>query len=93
MNRRSKNIIIVICWLGLFFLLGFGAWDFQAGHLMVLAYLALTVIAYTLYAFLVRCPDCRVPVLLRPLNVCGMELFFWSLLPLKRCRHCNRTLD
>ena len=92
-NRQAKNKILTISWLALFFLIGFGVWDFQAGHLMVLAYLALTVIVHILYAFLVRCPDCRVPLLLKPLKVYGMELYFWSLLPPERCRHCNRKLD
>ncbi len=59
---------------------------------MVLAYLALSVIAYGAYAFLARCPSCRMPLLLRPRRLFGVEIFTWSLMTPERCRHCNAVV-
>ena len=79
-------------WLLLFFLLGFGVWSFQGGHLMIVAYFILSVVLYVFYAFLARCPRCRMPVLLRPMKLFGMELYRWSLLSPERCSHCGEPL-
>jgi len=89
MNGRTKHKIILIAWLALFIFLGSGVWSFQGGELMILAYLIVSVIVYVLYAFLARCPACRMPLLLRPLRIFGMELYVWSLLTPDRCRHCE----
>ena len=56
---------------------------------MILAYLIVSVIVYMLHAFLARCPACRMPLLLRPLRIFGMELYVWSLMTPDRCRHCE----
>jgi hypothetical protein len=93
MNRRAKHKIIAALWLALFFLLGSGVWSFQAGELMILAYLIVSVIVYVLYAFLARCPACRMPLLLRPLKIFGIELYVWSLLTPERCRHCDTIVE
>jgi hypothetical protein len=92
MNRRTKHTIIVLAWLGGFFLVGSGVWNFQAGHLMILIYAAVSMLMYMSYAFLARCPQCREPVLLRPLKVLGMELYTWSILRPTNCRHCGALL-
>ena len=86
-----KHKIIMVAWLALFILLGSGVWNFQGGELMILAYLILSIVVYLLYAFLARCPACRMPLLLRPLTVFGMELYVWSLLTPERCRHCETS--
>jgi DNA-directed RNA polymerase subunit RPC12/RpoP len=92
-NRQTKHKIILATWLALFFLLGFGVWNFQAGHLMIVAYLILSVIIYGCSAFLARCPRCRFPILLKPVKILGMELYTWSILPPEQCRHCGATLS
>jgi len=83
----------MIAWSVVFFFLGFGVWSFQAGHLMIVAYLILSAILYFFYAFLVKCPRCGVPVLLKPMKILGMNVFRWSLLIPERCRHCGETLS
>ena len=91
MNRRTTHKIIVVSWLRCLFFLGYGVWSFQGGELMILAFFVVSIIAYILYAFLARCPACRMPLLLRPLIIFGMELYVWSLLTPERCRHCERS--
>jgi len=91
-NRRTKCKIVVIAWLLLFFLLGSGVWSFQGGHLMIVAYFILSFVLYVFYAFLARCPQCRMPVLLRPVKLFGMELYRWSLIAPERCSHCGEAL-
>lgn len=81
--------IVLIAWVALFFLLGFGAWSFQGGELMILAFLILSVIVYVTYAFRARCTKCKMPLLLRPVTILGMELFVWSLVTPEICRHCG----
>jgi hypothetical protein len=92
MNRRTKHNIILLAWLAGFFLVGSGVWSFQAGHLMILIYFAASMIMYMVYAFLAKCPRCRKPVLLRPLQFFGMEIYTWSLLTPVNCRHCGAQL-
>ncbi len=92
MERRAIYHGVLLFWLAAFLLLGFSVWSFQAGHLMVVAFLFLSVVLYTLYAFLARCPRCRTPVLLRPVRVFGMEFYLWSIVMPGRCRHCGTTL-
>ncbi len=89
MNRRSVHKIVLIAWIALFFLLGFGAWAFQGGELMIIVFLLLSVIAYVTYAFRARCTQCNMPLLLRPVNILGMELFVWSMVTPETCRHCG----
>jgi DNA-directed RNA polymerase subunit RPC12/RpoP len=91
-HRRRFAIALVLCLAG-FFLVGYGVWSFQAGHLMVLVYVGLSALAYLIYAFAARCPHCRWPVLLRPRRWLGMDIFTWSILPPTRCRHCGRPLE
>jgi hypothetical protein len=79
-------------WLALFFLIGSGVWDFQAGELMLLLFLAISALAYVLYAFRARCAKCRMPLLLKPVRIAGMELNLWSLLTPERCRHCGEAI-
>jgi len=92
MNARSQHKVVLASWLACFFLLGFGVWSFQAGHLMIVVFLFLTIALYTMYAFTARCPQCRFPVLLRPLRAGGIEIFVWSLLAPNECRKCGRPL-
>ncbi len=92
MNRRMRHKIVWASWLAAFFLLGFIVWEFQAGHLMLVLFLALSVLAYGVYAFTARCPRCSMPVLLRPMRLFGMQLFRWSLLAPERCLHCGALL-
>ena len=75
-----------------FFVLGLNAWNFQAGHLMMIIYLIASVLIYIIYAFLARCPHCKAPVLLKPVKCLGMELFLWSLLAPDQCGHCGERL-
>ncbi len=82
-----------MAWLAAFFLLGFGVWGFQAGHLMIIVYFILSVLAYGIYAFMAKCPRCGVPVLLKPIGLCGMRIYLWSLLAPERCRHCGETFS
>jgi predicted acyltransferase len=93
MDRRKKHRIILALWVAGFFLIGYGVWSFQAGHLMVVLYLAGSALAYIVYAFSARCPHCRWPVLLRPCNLLGIELFVWSLAAPDLCRQCGRPLE
>jgi hypothetical protein len=92
MTRRKKHILIAIAWLAMFFLTGLIVWGFQGGELMLLVYMALSAIVYVLYAFLARCHSCGKPVLLRPLKLLGMELYVWSILTPKQCRHCGASI-
>jgi len=92
MDRRSKHKVILIAWFIVFLLMGSGVWGFQAGHLMVIVFFMASLVFYLLAAFLMRCPKCRMPVLLRPRKFLGMELFTWSILTPERCRHCGESL-
>jgi hypothetical protein len=92
MSRRAKHKIILIIWLITFLLMGSGVWSFQAGHLMIIGFFMASLVLYILAAFLMRCPKCRMPVLLRPRKFLGMELYTWSLLTPERCRHCGEIL-
>jgi hypothetical protein len=85
--------MVLIAWSLSFFFLGFGVWSFQAGHLMIVAYLILSTIIYVFYAFLARCPRCGVPILLKPMKLLGIKVFRWSILIPERCRHCGETLS
>ncbi len=82
----------MIAWLAAFFLLGFVVWELQAGHLMIFIFLALSMLAYGIYAFTARCARCRMPILLRPVRLFGMEIYRWSLLVPERCHHCGKLL-
>jgi hypothetical protein len=92
MSRRAKHTIILIVWLIAFLLMGSSVWGFQAGHLMVIGFFMASLVLYILAAFLMRCPKCRMPVLLRPRTFFGMELYTWSILTPERCRHCGEIL-
>lgn len=93
MDRRGRHKVILLVWFLLFFLMGAGVWGFQAGHLMVIGFFMASLVAYMLAAFLMRCPACRMPVLLRPCRFLGMELYTWSLLTPTKCRHCGAAID
>ena len=92
MSRRAKHMIVLVVWLTLFLALGSGVWELLGGELMLIVYLVLSCITYAAYAFLSRCPNCRTPVLLRPVNLLGMEIYLWSVLTPRKCRHCGATL-
>ena len=92
MSRRAIHGIVLLVWLMGFFLMGFGVWGFQAGHLMVMGYLMTGVVIYIFAAFINRCPRCRMPILLRPRKFLGMEFFTWSILTPARCGHCGEPL-
>lgn len=92
MTRRAKHLITLAVWLLLFLGLGLGAWELLGGELMLIVFLALGCIAYVAYAFFSRCPACRKPVLLRPVNLLGMEIYLWSVLTPRKCRHCGAPL-
>jgi len=93
MTRRAIHRIVLFVWITGFFLMGFGVWGFQAGHLMVVGYVLAGVVVYILAAFINRCPKCRMPVLLKPMNVFGMDLYRWTLLAPERCGHCGEVLQ
>lgn len=93
MNRRTKHKIILAAWLSLFLFLGFGVWNFQAGHLMILVYCILSAIVYTVYAFSARCRQCGLPILLKPVKIGRIEIYGWSVLAPDRCRHCGAALQ
>ncbi len=82
-------MLVLLAWLALFFLLGFTAWNFQGGELMMIAFFVISALSYIVYAFMARCPHCRMPLLLKPVRLLGMEIFTWSLLTPDRCRHCG----
>jgi predicted ferric reductase len=92
MNRRAIHRIVLFVWLMGFFLMGFGVWGFQAGHLMVIVYLLAGVALYCIAVFVNRCPKCRMPLLLKPVKLLGMDLYRWALLTPKRCAHCGEIL-
>jgi len=93
MNKRACSLTVLGAWVAVFFLLGLGVWSFQGGELMLIAYLILSAIVYGLCAFLIRCPDCRMPFLLVPIRFIGMDLYRWSILLPRRCRHCGKQLE
>jgi hypothetical protein len=92
MNLRRRHLLAELTWTAVFLLLGFGVWEFQAGQLMLLVFFGLSMVVYLLYAFLARCPRCKMPVLLRPRKVLGMEFYTWSCLAPETCRHCGEPL-
>jgi len=93
MSRRAIQRIVLLVWLMGFFLMGFGVWGFQAGHLMVIVYLLSGAALYSIAVFVNRCPNCRMPLLLKPVKLLGMDLYRWALLTPKRCGHCGEVLD
>ena len=93
MSRRMLHRIVLLVWITGFFLMGFGVWGFQAGHLMVMGYLMAGVVLYIFAAFLNRCPKCRMPLLLKPMKLLGMGLYRWALLTPGRCGHCGEVLE
>jgi len=92
MSRRSIHRIVLLVWITVFFLMGFGVWGFQAGHLMVMGYLLAGVVLYIFAAFIIRCPKCRMPLLLKPMKLLGMGLYRWTLLIPERCGHCGEMV-
>jgi hypothetical protein len=92
MNRRTIHGIVLLVWITGFFLMGFGVWGFQAGHLMVMGYLLAGVVLYIFAAFMNRCPKCRMPLLLKPMKLLGMDLYRWTLLTPGRCGHCGEMV-
>ncbi len=83
---------VVAAWMAVFFLLGLGVWEFQAGHLMLIGYLAASAVVYTFYALYRRCPWCRMPVLLKPVRCLGIEFYLWTITAPDICRHCGKPL-
>jgi len=73
--------------------MGFGVWDLQAGHLMVMGYVLVSVVIYMFAAFMYRCPKCTMPLLLKPVKFLGMDLYRWALLTPERCGHCGETME
>ena len=92
MNLRKRHQLAWTAWTVVFLLLGFGVWEFLAGQLMLLVFIGLSMVVYVLYAFLARCPRCRMPVLLRPRKVLGIEFYTWSCVAPDACRHCGAEL-
>ena len=92
MNLRKRHGVALGTWILVFLLIGFGVWEFQGGELMVLIFFGLSMVVYALYAFLARCPRCRMPVLLRPRKALGLEFYTWSCLAPEACRHCGEQL-
>ena len=92
LNLRGRHQLILGVWFIVFLLFGSGVWGFQAGNLMVMGFFMASLAGYILAAFLMRCPKCRMPVLLRPRKFLGMELFTWSILTPTHCRHCGEPL-
>ena len=93
MSRRSKHKIILVVWFIMFLVIGSGVWGFQAGQLMIIGFFMASLVLYILAEFLMRCPKCRMPVLLRPRKFLGMDLYTWSILTPERCRHCGEMLN
>ncbi len=92
MTKRAKHKLVLVAWLALFFIMGSAVWSFQGGELMLLLFLIVSVVAYVVFAFAARCKQCRMPLLLRPVKVLGMDLFVWSLLTPEKCRHCGEAI-
>ncbi len=92
MTRRGKQKIVYVVWLSLFLLLGFASWRLQAGIVLVLTYMLISILFYWIYAFSVKCPNCRMPVLLKQHTFLGAEFYTWSLLTPGKCRHCGHPL-
>ena len=92
MDRRTRQLLVLAAWCAGFLLLGYSVWSLQAGSLMVIGYVAAGVMVYVIRALFIRCPKCRMPVLLRPRKFLGMELYTWSILTPSRCRHCGEPL-
>ncbi len=92
MDKQAKHKIILIIWIGLFFVLGSGVWNFMGAELMLIIYLAVGILAYVSYAFLSRCRQCRMPLLLRPVKILGVEFFLWSIITPRKCRHCGEPV-
>ena len=84
---------VLIIWLAVFFLLGLGVWNFQAGHLMLIGYFAVSAVLYLFYAFLRRCPWCRMPLLLKPVRCLGIEIYLWTFTIPPHCRHCGEPVE
>ncbi len=93
MKRRAIHLIVLLAWITVFSLMGFGVWGFQAGHLMVVGYLLAGVVLYIFAAFIIRCPKCRMPLLLKPVKLLGMDLYRWTFLTPVRCGHCGEVLE
>ena len=93
MSRRPIHRIALLSWITGFFLMGFGVWGFQAGHLMVIGYSLAGVVIYSFAAFLIRCPKCRMPLLLKPMKLLGMDLYRWTLFTSEQCGHCGEVLE
>ena len=93
MSRRAIYGIVLLVWLMGFFLMGFGVWGFQAGHLMVIVYLLAGVALYGIAAFVNRCPKCGMPLLLKPMKLFGVGLYRWVFLTPVRCAHCGEVLN
>jgi hypothetical protein len=91
-DRRARQLLLLAAWYAGFLLLGYAVWSLQAGSLMVIGYVAASVVLYVIRALFTRCPNCRMPVLLRPQKVLGMELYTWSLFAPSACRHCGEPL-
>jgi predicted acyltransferase len=93
MNRRAIHGIVLLAWITGFFFIGFGVWGFQAGHLMVMGYLLAGIVLYLFAAFLNRCPKCRMPLLLKPMKLLGMDLYRCMLLTPGQCGPCGNMLE
>jgi len=91
-NKRTTQKIIALAWLAGFFVVGFGAWNFQGGEFMLIGYALLGAAGYMICAFSYRCPKCRMPVLLKPLRLLGIEIYLWSFVAPQVCRHCGEPL-
>jgi len=92
MNRRAIHRVVLFAWIAGFVLIGFGVWEFQAGHLMVMGYLLAGIVIYIFAAFIERCPKCGMPLLLKPTKLLGMDLYRWTFLFPERCGHCGEML-
>ena len=92
MGRRSIYHLVLVTWLAAFMLLGFFGWTLQAGHLMLVLFLALSCMLYVLAAFFIRCPRCRTPVLLRPVKFFVLDIYLWSIVMPRKCRRCGTVL-
>jgi len=92
MDRQKLHRIIILVWLGAFFLLGIGVWGLQSGYLLVLIFFSVSTLAYAIYAITARCPKCGTPILLKPMNLFGLALYCWSLVAPSHCKKCNESL-
>ena len=92
MHRRNVHRAVLAVWSAVFLLFGLSVWDLMAGHLMIGIFLGMSLAVYLFAAFTIRCPACRMPVLLKPRKFLGASIYTWRCLIPEKCAHCGKAL-